>query len=327
MKHLFEHIVGNVYCIDIPLKNSPLKNLNSYVIKGEDRNLIIDTGYPTKSCLAAMLEGLEELQIDMNKTDLFITHMHHDHLGLINELKTPSTKVFMSTEDTRRLVRSYEPAIDLVTIQTQTESGFPKDEINIMKSKGCYPFEDFTTFDDGAIFTYGDHTMRAIATPGHCPGHMCLYDEENEIMFLGDHVLFNITPNINRYKRVPDSLGQYVTNLMKIRDLKVTYPLPAHRIVTGTMAERIDEIIEHHGVRVRDTLDVVYAVPGSTAYQIAGKVSWNIRHEGGWENFPATQKGFAVGEMRAHLEYLAVRDRVVRVERDGVFYYYPPIKD
>jgi hypothetical protein len=35
--------IESLYRIIVPLPNSPLKDLNSYVIKGEDRNLIIDT--------------------------------------------------------------------------------------------------------------------------------------------------------------------------------------------------------------------------------------------------------------------------------------------
>ena len=39
-----EEIRPNLFRLQIPLPDSPLKYLNSYVIKSEDRNLIIDTG-------------------------------------------------------------------------------------------------------------------------------------------------------------------------------------------------------------------------------------------------------------------------------------------
>ena len=42
---MYTHIEDNIYTIPVPLPNNPLRSLNSYVIKGEDRNLLIDTGF------------------------------------------------------------------------------------------------------------------------------------------------------------------------------------------------------------------------------------------------------------------------------------------
>ena len=56
-----EEIRRNLYRIEVPLPESPLKSLNSYVIKGKDRNLVIDTGFNRKICLAAMQTGLSTL--------------------------------------------------------------------------------------------------------------------------------------------------------------------------------------------------------------------------------------------------------------------------
>lgn len=48
-------------------------------------------------------------------------------------------------------------------------------------------------------------------------------------MLLGDHVLFDITPNITDWWDVPDSLGDYLRSLDKIAAYPVTLPLPGHR--------------------------------------------------------------------------------------------------
>ena len=62
---MIEEIRHNFYRIEIPLPNSPLKYLNSYVIRSDDRHLIVDTGLNRKECLEAMKTGLEELDIDL----------------------------------------------------------------------------------------------------------------------------------------------------------------------------------------------------------------------------------------------------------------------
>jgi glyoxylase-like metal-dependent hydrolase (beta-lactamase superfamily II) len=42
---MIEEIAPNMYRTEIPLPRSPLKWLNSYIVKGGDRFLIIDTGF------------------------------------------------------------------------------------------------------------------------------------------------------------------------------------------------------------------------------------------------------------------------------------------
>ena len=72
---------SDIYRLEIPLPGNPLRAVNSYVIKGGERNLIIDTGMNREECREAIDAGLRELGIDLEITDLFITHMHADHPG------------------------------------------------------------------------------------------------------------------------------------------------------------------------------------------------------------------------------------------------------
>ena len=49
---------------------------------------------------------------------------------------------------------------------------------------------------EGDVLHYGGYSLQAVETPGHTPGHMCLYDAEKKLLFCGDHILGTITPNI-----------------------------------------------------------------------------------------------------------------------------------
>ncbi len=66
-----EMMLPNLYRIEIPLPKNPLKALNSYLIKGDGRFLIIDTGMNREECQEAMFTALEELKVDLKKTDFF----------------------------------------------------------------------------------------------------------------------------------------------------------------------------------------------------------------------------------------------------------------
>ena len=329
---MIREITKNIYRIYVEMPNSPLKNLNAYLIKGEERSLLVDTGEDKPVSRKMLLDALKALDVDMKKTDIFLTHFHPDHLGLVPAIASKSTRVFMGWKDVFRQLQSCVPTINDVTKNDLRISGFPECEIEnspmLLEDEAFInPFTSYIPISDGTELDYGGYHFVAIDTPGHSPGHMCLYEAEHKILFTGDHVLFSITPNISRSRGAKDSLKDYVDSLMKIRDLDAVYLLPAHRDVTGKLAERVDEIIEHHGERVRETLDVLDTYGGTTAYEIAGKMNWNIRYEGTWEQFPRKQKPFAVNEINAHLDYLVHRGRASMETIHGVQYYYPIQKE
>lgn len=322
---MYTHIEDNIYTIPVPLPNNPLRQLNSYVIKGEGRSLVIDTGFKLEECRKALCDGLEELGVDMNCTDIFLTHLHSDHSGLAAELATQSSKIYISRADGELLTLSLTQGLGRV--EEYRSYGFSEKELEnfwenpSMKYRQESPFS-FTYVADGDVLTYGGRRLEVIFTPGHTPGHVCLYDRANKVMFLGDHVLFNITPNITTWPFFEDPLGHYVHSLMDISIYDVRLPLPAHRGVNGTMAERVGTIIEHHGARIREMLDILTERPGLTPYDLSGMMTWRVHGKtNSWADFPLNQKWFAVGETAAHLDYLLKRGRVRR-EFDGRCWHY-----
>ena len=81
-KPVVEEVLPQLFRAEIPLPRNPLKAVNSYIIRDRERSLVIDTGMNRDECREAMMAALKELQVDLRRTDLYITHMHVDHLGL-----------------------------------------------------------------------------------------------------------------------------------------------------------------------------------------------------------------------------------------------------
>ena len=102
-----EEILPDLFRIKIPLPESPLKYLNSYVIRDAERNLIIDTGLNRKECLDAMLKGLKKLDVELTRSDIFITHLHADHFGLVAKLASDSSDILFSRPE-KELMESWE---------------------------------------------------------------------------------------------------------------------------------------------------------------------------------------------------------------------------
>ncbi len=321
-----ERIGINLYRLDIPLVGNPLKNLNSYLITGE-RNLLIDTGFREEACRTAMERQLQELHVDLSRTDIFLTHLHSDHSGLSTELHRPGCGLMISREDQDELTLRGDDRFWRLRNEQSVRDGFSREEMDVLwgsnPAKEMAPeiADRYDCLKDGDTLEYGGYRLRCILTPGHSPGHLCLYDEDRRVFFAGDHILFHITPNICRWESMPDALGSYLNSLKLVEDLPVEQLLPAHRAETGALKDRALELSAHHRRRLKDTLAVVRAHPGLTAYQIAGAMRWQIRSRN-WAEFPLNQKFFAVGEALSHLDYLRLRGQLEMTEQNGKLVWY-----
>lgn len=319
------NIAENIWVFPIALPGNPLKWLNCYVIKDREggRDLIIDGGFNQPACLSDLLSGMEELGLRPENTDVFFTHAHADHTGNAAALRKMGCRLMMGRID-YEYMRSAPWERGL---RHKGEEGVPEKMLQEINSKSAgdwlmsAPFEA-ALLEEGDCLKYGGHKLRCILTPGHTPGHLCLYDKEHRLMFSGDHVLFDITPNIAAADFEDDILGSYMDSLLKIQLYPVELTLPAHR-TTGeiSFSRRVDELYRHHLERLSEAERIVSENPGISCYDLAGHMSWAIRADS-WENFPVGQKWFATGEALAHLIYLVRRGRVERrIDASGVARY------
>lgn len=320
---MIEQVAENIYRIPVALPGNPLKELNSYLIRDPARSILIDTGFRSEVCRAQLLEGLAALSCRPEEVDIVLTHLHSDHTGLAPELAGENRQIYISAVD-RAWIEDAEARWQKALLSYR-EAGMPENILRNIQNNPAVAFapppgcKQYVSLHDGDLIQAGGYQLRCILTPGHTPGHMCLWDAERRLMFTGDHVLFDITPNITTWTGVEDSLGDYLQSLRNIQNYPVQQALPGHR-ECGDFADRIRQLLEHHNRRIAEAAAVIRACPGSSACEIAGQMHWSIRARN-WEEFPENQKFFAVGECMAHLDYLRRRGQIVRRRRDGVFRY------
>lgn len=308
-------ICKNIFTFPIVLPNNPLKWLNCYVVRGDanERSLLIDTGFNRPECLEALKQGMKVLGLKPELTDVFLSHVHSDHTGNAGALAELGCRIIMGETD-KKLMNDARWAERMPLFKSE---GMPEDLVNeVMQSNPGMLFAPklFDTLEvhDGDILHYGGYKLKCIHTPGHTPGHMCLHDVDAKLFFAGDHILFDISPNICIWRGFHDPVGTYMESLEKVMQLDVDLCLPAHRgMGEVSMKERALALIDHHHRRLAETERLIGEYPGINAYDLAGKMSWRIRARN-WEDFPAAQKNFALLETLAHIEYLVVRDIVAR---------------
>lgn len=323
---MIEKIVEDIYLIKVPLPGSPLKNLNSYFIKGKTRNLLVDTGFNCQECYESLVSGINQINGSLDNTDIFLTHLHTDHVGLSGRISTSDSKIFINSIDETYLKSLYKSEYLDNLIERYLALGFDEKELEENRRSNpmvaYLPSKDtvFTTIDDGYLIELGNFIFKCIITPGHTPGHMCLYDGDKGILLCGDHIIFDITPNIGVWKDIDNSLDDYLSSLKKIKELDAKLTLSAHRAPIGSCNKRIDELLNHHGTRLEEAYNIVKKFVGISPYKVASMMQWSIKVKD-WSEFPVIQKWFAVSEATAHLDYLLHKGLLVKEMKGGKFCY------
>jgi glyoxylase-like metal-dependent hydrolase (beta-lactamase superfamily II) len=170
--------------------------------------------------------------------------------------------------------------------------------------------------------TSGIFNLKVIWTPGHSPGHICLYEPLHKLLFSGDHILPVITPNISLSPHSDGNpLGDYLKSLFTVKNLAAALVLPAHENVFSNLSERVDEILHHHKMRSAEILKVLNHNE-MTAYQISNLVTWMPEQAGvNFIDLMPIAKLAAVSETLAHLKAMSIDKKVISINHDSIVYY------
>lgn len=324
MQEIFE----NIFRIPIPLPNSPLKSVNSYLIRNQGNHYLIDTAFRYKECHDTLSQALNKLGVKKEDLNILLTHAHSDHSGMSDQFVGQEKEVCVSQADYEIMLDFETNALSYQLEERFMEEGFPRDLVEnsrrVNPARTHLPHfsksQKIRILHSGDVIEAGGHKLEALLMPGHTPGHVCFWMEKEKAMFTGDHVLFDITPNITAWIGVEDSLGNYMKNLRAIDAYDVRTALPGHR-ESGEFHHRIEELLEHHELRLDEVCDIVSNKPGQTAYEVSSHMQWKIRANN-WQEFPLTQKWFAVGEGMSHLDHLIAQGRITKQLENGVYTYF-----
>lgn len=321
---MIQELYPSIHLLEIPLPDNPLRAINCYMIKGSERNLVIDTGFDIAEGRRTLSDAMDRLGFDPGQTDLLITHLHSDHSGLAAHLAGEGMLVYAGRVDglliNEMAHREYWEKFDRLSILM----GLAEDRIDFEDHPGfkyCPKAPvDFQLLDEGDVLSVGDYHFRVVDVPGHTPGHIALYEPEHRLFFGGDHVLDRISPNIGFWGFEQDILAVYLNNLDKVRSMEIDWLFTAHRNILRDPERRIDQLKEHHRNRLAEILEILTFGP-QTVRQVASRMHWDLRISD-WEQFPNNQKWFASGEALSHLEHLVACETVGKMEREGVLYYH-----
>jgi glyoxylase-like metal-dependent hydrolase (beta-lactamase superfamily II) len=334
-----EDLGAGLYRIPLPLPGDALTAVNVYALAGEDGVHLIDAGMAVTQAREALAKALSQLGYGLpDIRNFFITHMHEDHYTLAVELRTTLRAVITLGEQERanmarvQAVSAGRGEVGFIAMLAPMGAADLADQVRSLFHATFVderPQLDWADPDewlaDGAVIDLPGRTLRAINTPGHTSGHVVFHDEAAALLFAGDHVLPHITPSIGFQPAIAKNpLGQYLRSLRLMLELPDARLLPAHGPVKPSTHARVYELLEHHEIRLAQTMEVAATGP-VTAFEVAAKLPWT-RRQRKFADLDLMNQLLATGETSAHLEVLVARGDLVheRSADDIDRYHLPP---
>lgn len=249
---------------------------NVYLVAGREAALI-DAGYGDEADVRARVDYIKDLA-DTSLAYIVVTHAHRDHAGGAESIKEATrAKIVLHRLDAERQNRY----LQATTVDMEVEDG---DTLEV----------------DGA-------EMEVIHSPGHSPGHICLYLREERVLFSGDNVPGAGTVTI----AAPEGdMGQYVDSLKRLLTYDIRMICPGHGPLIREPRRKIQEIIDHRLEREEQVL--------SCLRQGKGTIEEMVR-----EIYPELDRrllGDARGVVLAHLIKLEGEKRVTQLAGETARY-------
>jgi glyoxylase-like metal-dependent hydrolase (beta-lactamase superfamily II) len=286
-------VADDVIRIHAPLPFPEPDHINCYVIRVDHEHVLVDTG--VRGSGRAIEDALARFDIAIDR--VLLTHGHPDHWGL---------------------ARRYA-AVALAHPDIRSQLKFSEQDPSSVSLHWLPPGREIAEEALASLVSYGQVTDDApevepihegdrlgdwevLVTPGHAPGHVCLYRDSDRLLIAGDHLLPEVTPNIHITGEMPDAVADYLDSLRRVGELDVRLVLPAHGEPFTDAAGRAAELIAHHQRRLAQLEGLLQAGGPTGTARLAEGLFSGLQEP--------TERLLAEMETYAHLEHLRLRGRV-----------------
>jgi glyoxylase-like metal-dependent hydrolase (beta-lactamase superfamily II) len=271
---------------------------------------IVDPGWDSDENLHAVGEALASIgRRWQDVASVIVTHLHPDHIGLAQTIRDRHgvPVVLHHLEESAQTVLS-ELALDPNRVFDDLRRyGVPQERFDEVlgyatRAPRAVVHGDILV-DDGVHLDVPGRHIRVLHTPGHTPGHICLHDEDNALLFTGDHVLPTVVPGIGLGGPVDyNPLERYLQGLSDLAPLDGCEVLPGHGYRFRGLVQRSGEIARQHLRRTAEVAELLNSQHPASTWDTAAHLTWTR----GWNNL--TRHYLTAALLQTELHVRLVRD-------------------
>lgn len=304
-----------VYRVTVPTLPWHPESTNTYLVVGEQGCLLVDPGAFTPAGQGTLLRALEA--VGAASPDVFITHEHPDHSGIVARWLPRGSRLFRSAQ-------GFGPAVSAA--RCYAAAGFSQAlgaSFAAMALRSAPPAVaaiPAERLSGDEPVTLAGLRATVIPTPGHTDGHLCLFLPDSGILFAGDHVLWRLAPAL--FSEAVDPIGAYFDGLDAVAGLPAKLVLPGHGRPRSAveLRDRVQYLKEHHRSRIAGLRRAVADHPGATAAELLAVDSPGRD----WHDLDEGQQWCIASTTLARLAHLRTRGGLATDEGpDGLTHYHP----
>ncbi len=150
------------------------------------------------------------------------THWHADHVGGNAMLQARGAGIAASVPDADAITRR-DPGCCQAEYLDQPVAPYTVDE----------------QLRDGQILPLGAAEWQVITTPGHTPGHLCLWQPDEQLLIVGDTLSDYDVGWVNLALDGPDAAATALASLQRLIDLAPRVLIPAHGPIPASAASAL----------------------------------------------------------------------------------------